>query len=187
MTRGLFVSEISGNLFDKPASNVRFRRRTTVAAGRHSVTTQGRQIMLKRILGATLMAASLGTASIAADTKPTDPQIAHIAYTAGQIDVTTAEQALKKSKNADVIAFAKTMERDHKAVNDQALALVKKLKVTPEDNAVSQSLSTQATKELTTLEALDGTAFDKAYVENEVAYHKSVNDALANLDPVGSE
>ncbi|WSG99510.1 DUF4142 domain-containing protein (plasmid) [Rhizobium johnstonii] len=135
----------------------------------------------KTILGATLLAASLGTASLAADAKRTDPQIAHIAYTAGQIDVTAAEQALKKSKNADVIAFAKTMERDHKAVNDQALALVKKLKVTPEDNPVSQSLSTQATKELTTLEALDGAAFAKAYVENEVAYHKSVNDALANI------
>lgn len=136
--------------------------------------------MFKRILGATLMAASLGTASIAADAKPTDPQIAHIAYIAGQIDVTAAEQALKKSKNAEVIAFAKTMERDHKAVNDQALALVKKLKVTPEDNPISQSLSTQAAKELTALKALDGAAFDKAYVENEVAYHKSVNNALAN-------
>ncbi|MBY5438827.1 DUF4142 domain-containing protein [Rhizobium leguminosarum] len=137
--------------------------------------------MLKRILGATFIAASLATASVAADAKPTDPQIVHVAYTAGQIDVTAAEQALKKSKNADVIEFAKTMERDHKAVNDQALALVKKLKVTPEDNAISQSLSTQAAKELTTLAALDGAAFDKAYVENEVAYHKSVNDALAKV------
>ncbi|MBB3350408.1 putative membrane protein [Rhizobium sp. BK049] len=137
--------------------------------------------MLKRILGATFIAASLGTASIAADAKPTDPQIAHIAYTAGQIDVTAAEQALKKSKNAEVIEFAKTMERDHKAVNNQALALVKKLKVTPEDNKISQSLSAQASKELKTLDALDGAAFDKAYVENEVAYHKSVNDALAKV------
>lgn len=137
--------------------------------------------MLKGILAAALMAASISTASIAADPKPTDPQIAHIAYTAGQIDVTAAEQALKKSKNAEVIEFAKTMERDHKAVNDQALALVKKLKVTPEDNAVSQSLSTQAAKELKTLAALDGAAFDKAYVENEVAYHKSVNSALAKI------
>ncbi|MFS2178599.1 DUF4142 domain-containing protein [Rhizobium pisi] len=137
--------------------------------------------MLKRILGVTFIVASLGTASIAADAKPTDPQIAHIAYTAGQIDVTAAEQALKKSKNADVVEFAKTMERDHKAVNHQALALVKKLKVTPEDNAVSQSLSTQASKELTTLAALDGAAFDKAYIENEVTYHKSVNDALAKV------
>ncbi|MBX4936002.1 DUF4142 domain-containing protein [Rhizobium binae] len=137
--------------------------------------------MLKRMLAATCIAAALGTASIAADAKPTDPQIAHIAYTAGQIDVTAAEQALKKSKNTEVIEFAKTMERDHKAVNDQALALVKKLKVTPEDNEISQSLSTQASKELTTLDALDGAAFDKAYVENEVAYHKSVNDALAKV------
>ncbi|MDC9837182.1 MULTISPECIES: DUF4142 domain-containing protein [Rhizobium] len=137
--------------------------------------------MLKPILGTALLAASLGTASMAADAKPTDPQIAHIAYTAGHIDVTAAEQALKKSKNAEVIAFAKIMERDHKAVNEQALALVKKLKVTPEDNAISQSLSTQASNELTTLGALDGAAFDKAYVENEVAYHKSVNSALAEV------
>ncbi|WP_064696861.1 DUF4142 domain-containing protein [Rhizobium aegyptiacum] len=137
--------------------------------------------MFKRILGATFIAASLGTAAIAADAKPTDPQIAHIAYTAGQIDVTAAEQALKKSKNAEVLEFAKTMERDHKAVNDQALALVKKLKVTPEDNAISQSLSTQASKELKTLDGLDGAAFDKAYVESEVAYHKSVNDALTKV------
>ncbi|MBY3595633.1 DUF4142 domain-containing protein [Rhizobium bangladeshense] len=137
--------------------------------------------MFKRILGATFIAASLGAASIAADAKPTDPQIAHIAYTAGQIDITAAEQALKKSKNPEVVEFAKTLERDHKAVNDQALALVKKLKVTPEDNEISQSLSTQANKELKTLDALDGAAFDKAYVENEVAYHKSVNDALAKV------
>jgi putative membrane protein len=136
--------------------------------------------MLKQILAATFLAASLGTSAMADDAKPTDPQIAHIAYTAGQIDVTAAEQALKKSKNADVIAFAKVMERDHKAVNEQALALVKKLNVTPEDNAISQSLSTQAAKELTTLDALDGAAFDKAYVENEVAYHKAVNGALAD-------
>ena len=136
--------------------------------------------MLKRILTAAVMAASFATFAIAGDSKPTDPQIAHIAYTAGLIDVTAAEQALKKSKNPTVIDFAKTMERDHKAVNDQALALVKKLNVTPEDNAISQSLSAQATKQLATLDALDGAAFDKAYVENEVAYHKAVNGALAD-------
>jgi putative membrane protein len=54
------------------------------------------------------------------------------------------------------------------------------LNVTPEDNPISQSLSSRATKELATLDALDGAAFDKAYVENEVAYHKAVNGALAD-------
>ena len=42
-------------------------------------------------------------------------------------------------------AFAEEMVRDHKAVNDKALALVKKLNVTPADNAVSASLSRAAT------------------------------------------
>ena len=38
--------------------------------------------------------------------QPTDPQIAHIAYTAGQIDIEAAKQALDKSHNKDVKAFA---------------------------------------------------------------------------------
>src|SRR3546814_6099027 len=69
---------------------------------------------------------------------PTDAQIAHIAYTAGQLDVEAAKQALDKSRDADVRAFAESMVRDHAAVNDKALALVKKLGVTPEANPRSE-------------------------------------------------
>ncbi|NEX95012.1 DUF4142 domain-containing protein [Caulobacter sp. 17J65-9] len=111
--------------------------------------------------------------------KPTDPQIAHIAYTAGAIDVAAGEQALAKSQNADVRAFAEEMVRDHKAVNDQALALVKKLGVTPQDNPTSQALTKQAEAKRAELAKLSGPAFDKAYVANEVAYHKTVNGALS--------
>ena len=136
--------------------------------------------MLKHIAVAAFAAVFFATSVFAAD-KPTDPQIAHIAYTAGQIDVTAAEQALKKSKNPEVIEFASTMERDHKAVNEQALTLVKKLNVAPEDNPVSQSLTDDAAKQRTRLDALEGSAFDKAYVENEVVYHKAVNSALSDL------
>lgn len=113
--------------------------------------------------------------------KPTDPQIAHIAYTAGTIDIEAAKQALKKSKNKDVLAFAHDMVRDHEAVNVQALDLVKKLKVTPEDNATSQTLTKAAAEERAKLAKLKGTAFDKAYVDNEVAYHKEVDGALETL------
>ena len=113
--------------------------------------------------------------------KPTDPQIAHIAYTAGQIDIEAAKQALSKSKNKDVRAFANDMVRDHTAVNKQALALVKKLKVTPEDNDTSKSLTKAAAAKRAELAKLKGAAFDKAYVDNEVAYHKTVNDALETL------
>ena len=107
-----------------------------------------------------------------------DAQIAHIADTAGVIDVTAAKQALKKSHNKDVIAFAKEMARDHAAVNDQALALAKKLGVTPADNATSQSLNKGAEAEQKKLAALSGAAYDKAYAENEVAFHKAVLSAL---------
>ncbi len=128
-------------------------------------------------LAALLLVAGIAHAQGA---KPNDAQIAHIAYTAGQIDIEAAQQALQKSKNDKVIAFAKDMERDHKAVNDKALALVKKLHVTPQDNDTSRALVKQADAKRKELAALSGAAFDKAYIDNEVAYHKTVNDALQN-------
>lgn len=132
--------------------------------------------MIRQALVAALIFAFGSAAALAQ--APTDPQIAHIAYTAGQLDVAAAEQALKKSQNADVIEFANTMKRDHAAVNEQALALVKKLGVTPEDNPTSQALSAAAADKLKELEALEGAAFDKAYIDSEVAYHQTVNTAL---------
>lgn len=129
---------------------------------------------------AALLAIATASMAHAAD-KPTDPQIAHIAYTAGALDVKAAEQALSISKNDAVRAFANSMITDHNAVNDQALALVKKLGVTPEDNDTSRGLATAADAKRAELAKLTGADFDKAYVDNEVAYHKSVNDALASL------
>ena len=121
--------------------------------------------------------AALTSPTFAAD-QPTDPQIAHIAYTAGDIDVKAGQLALKKSKNKAVRSFASDMVRDHKAVNEKALALVKKLNVTPEDNDTSKALSKQAAEKQAELSKLSGAAFDKAYIENEVAFHKTVDGAL---------
>jgi putative membrane protein len=49
--------------------------------------------------------------AVAQGNKLTDPQIAHIAYTAGQIDIQAAQLALKKSKSKEVRDFATQMER----------------------------------------------------------------------------
>jgi len=119
------------------------------------------------------------TASAAYAQAPNDAQIAHIAYTAGVIDVTAGKQALAKSHDKAVRDFAQEMVRDHTAVNDQALALVKKLGVTPQDNPTSQALNKDAAAKLASYAKLSGAAFDKAYVTNEVAYHKTVNGALS--------
>ena len=134
--------------------------------------------MFIRLSAAIAALSLLGSAALAEGAKPTDPQIAHIAYTAGVIDINAAKQAIAKASNKDVKSFTEDMVRDHEAVNKQALDLVKKLKVTPEDNDTSKTLSKQATEKLAELDKLKGAEYDKAYVANEVAYHKAVNGAL---------
>ena len=133
-----------------------------------------------RIAAATAVAA-LAVASFAVAqpaAQPNDAQIAHIAYTAGVIDIATAKQALAKSKNPKVREFAEEMVRDHSAVNDKALALVKKLGVTPQDNPTSKSLAEIEGEKRADQAKLSGHAFDVAYAANEVAYHKMVDNAL---------
>lgn len=134
--------------------------------------------MFKTLAFATALSLTAGLASAQA---PNDAQIAHIAYTAGVVDVAAGKQALEKSHDKAVRDFAQTMVRDHSAVNDQALALVKRLGVTPQDNATSQSIAKGGVDALKRLSALSGKAFDKAYVDNEVAYHKAVNGAVATV------
>jgi putative membrane protein len=135
--------------------------------------------MLKRTFVVTVAALAVASFAVAQPAgKPDDAQIAHIAYTAGAIDIAAAKQALKISKNAKVREFAEEMVRDHQAVNDKALALVKKLGVTPQDNPTSESLSAAAKAKLADDAKLTGHAFDVAYASNEVAYHKTVNGAL---------
>ncbi len=132
-----------------------------------------------KLLGATalLVGGAIGAEAMAGD-GPSDAEIAHIAYTAGQIDIAAAKQALAKSRNAEVRSFAEVMVRDHEAVNQKALALVGKLGVTPADNSTSQDLSRQAAATLDRLNRLEGAAFDRAYAANEAAYHRTVNGAL---------
>lgn len=123
-------------------------------------------------------AAILIVAAPAVAAAPTDPQIAHIAYTAGNLDIAAAKQALARSHNSAVRSFAQQMIRDHQAVNAKALALVKKLHVTPEANATSAGLTKDADATRARLSRLNDGAFDRAYVNHEVAYHKAVNGAL---------
>src|SRR3546814_5551541 len=124
---------------------------------------------LKTFVGACSAASlTISGAALAHDAaKPGDAQIAHIAYTAGQIDVDAGKQALAKSTNPAVRAFAEEMVRDHAAVNEKALALVKRLGVTPEANATSADLTAQAAQKHDELARLDGAAFNRAYVATE--------------------
>ena len=110
--------------------------------------------------------------------KPSDPQIAHIVVTANQIDIDAGKLAKSRSKNKEVKDFAQRMITDHAAVNKQAGALAKKLGVKPEDNDTSKSLKKGAQENIANLKKLKDGAFDKAYIDHEVAYHQAVLDAI---------
>ena len=126
---------------------------------------------------------SMNVTKTVAQDKPvlSDAEVASVAVVANQIDIAYAGIAKKKSKNADILQFAETMTNDHTAVINQAAALAKKLGVTPKDNDVSKKLLSDAEKTKKLLQSKSGKAFNKAYIDNEVAYHKAVIAAVETL------
>lgn len=109
---------------------------------------------------------------------PTDPQIAAIVATANQVDVDAGKLAKSRSHNKDVKKFAQQMITDHSGVNKQAMALLNKLKVKPEPNDTSKALKKGGDENIAKLKKMKGKEFDHAYVDQEVAYHQTVLDAI---------
>jgi putative membrane protein len=107
-----------------------------------------------------------------------DAQIAAIVVAANQVDIDAGKLALTKSKNAEVKKFAEQMVTDHTAVNKAAVDLVTRLKVTPEESDASKGLVASGADTRAKLEKLEGAEFDRAYVDNEVAYHEAVIGVL---------
>ena len=145
--------------------------------------------MMKKILIGTTVAlfAVVGAAQADKAANLNDLEIAHVAYTADLIDIRYAHLALAISKNDDVRQFADLMISDHSHVNDQALALLKKLDAQPADNFLSRQLNEQADQLVAKMSQLTGAEFDKSYAANELAYHQAVTDLVAgtfipNLD-----
>ncbi len=134
---------------------------------------------MKTILMSTVALLTLGaTVTWAQGAGPTDPQIAAIVVTANQVDIDAGKLALSKSHSKDVKEFAQRMVTDHTGVNKSATELVTKLNVTPEPSGTSQSLQKGGDDNLAALKKLSGHAFDKAYVDHEVAYHEAVLQAV---------
>jgi putative membrane protein len=131
-----------------------------------------------RITTALAAVVLLAPASPSLAQAPTDAQIAAIVVTANQVDIDAGELARERSRHAGVRSFAESMVAAHTAVNEQAKALVTKLGVTPEENATSRALKAGGDRNAAYLKTLDGAAFDRAYIDHEVAYHAQVLEAL---------
>jgi putative membrane protein len=125
-----------------------------------------------------LWSGTLILAAAAQAAAPTDPQIAAVVLTANQVDIDAATLAKSRSQSQEVKSFAQLMVTDHSSVNKSATELAQKLHVTPESNATSRNLQKGGDDNLASLKKLSGSAFDRAYVDHEVAYHQAVLDAM---------
>lgn len=135
---------------------------------------------MKNLIAAVLMM-TVATPVLAADPADlNDLELAHVAYTADNIDIQYAHLALAISTTPEIRTFANSMISDHEAVNEAALALLAKLGASPEDNFLSQKLTADSKGIIDNLSKLRGTDFDKAYAANELAYHQAVNGLMAN-------
>lgn len=108
----------------------------------------------------------------------TDANIAAIVVAANNADILYADLALAKSQDAAVREFATMVKKDHQSVNEAAVALVTRLKVTPVDNEISFDLRDDAETKRLVFRDLEGFAFDSAYSANEVSYHQQVLGAI---------
>jgi putative membrane protein len=106
-----------------------------------------------------------------------DPTIIAIFDAANTWDIETGALAVKKGTTKEVRDFGAMLERDHTAVRQQGRDLVKKLGVhptPPKDFAMAKDHDAA----IESLRAKEGKAFDRAFLEHEVAFHKAVLDAV---------
>jgi putative membrane protein len=92
----------------------------------------------------------------------------------GQFEIESSTVALKKSRNDDLKKFAQQMIDDHKAA-DQKLTETLKQANLPEPQ---YSMIEEQKELLMNLTALDGVAFDRQYVQDQIQTHKGAINLL---------
>lgn len=106
-----------------------------------------------------------------------DPTIVAIFDAANTADIETGELAARRGSTKEVRDFGAMLARDHRMVRQQGRDLAKKLGVTPTPPADDASRSAHI-KAMADLRKKSGRAFDHAFLQHEVAFHKSVIDAV---------
>jgi putative membrane protein len=134
---------------------------------------------ITRLAVAALVAALPMTAHAqAGGGKLNDAAIVGIFDAANTWDISTGTLASKKATRQDVKDFGKQLAGDHKTVQQQGRDLAKKLGVKPTPVAKDFALKKDFDDTMKKLNGLKGPAFDKAFLEHEVAYHKALIDAV---------
>ncbi|MEO5815116.1 MAG: DUF4142 domain-containing protein [Gemmatimonadaceae bacterium] len=127
--------------------------------------------------GLALVGATFIARPAAAQAKLDDPTIVAIFDAANTFDIESSGLAARKGTTKAIRDFGAMLVHDHTMVRGQGRDLAKKLGVTPtppKDFGMAKDQDAAMKK----LKGLSGKAFDRAYLEHEVAYHKAVIDAI---------
>lgn len=106
----------------------------------------------------------------------TDANIMAYLDAANMVDSAGGKLASTKGTSKDVQAFGKMMMGEHHALRVQGQALAKKDSITPElaSNDTTKQMGEHTAATMTAM--AKGAAWDKAYIDHEVAVHQSVLD-----------
>jgi putative membrane protein len=133
------------------------------------------------VVAALLLAVAGAESAAQAPARLSDAEIAGIVVAANSIDAELGDLAAKRATAPRIRTFGETMAHDHRAVNEQAAALVTKLGVTSADSDVSRKLRADAAAFRKQLAEKSGAEFDRAYIAHEVAYHRAVLEVVDTL------
>ena len=145
----------------------------------HLITLSGIATALVVGIGSSLAMPQRATASETGISVPAldDPTIIAIFDAANTVDIETGTLAAEKGVSTEVREFGKMLARDHQMVRQLGRDLAAKLHVTPTPVKDDPAVAAHAAA-MTRLRSLKGSAFDHAFLQHEVAFHKSVIDAV---------
>jgi len=132
---------------------------------------------LAAAIGLVVLAAPAVRAQAPAKPALDDATIVAIFDAANTFDMETGALAVKKGSTQAVRDLGKQLTGDHKMVRQQGRDLATHLHVTPTPPRDFPLAGAHADA-MKKLKGLKGKAFDKAFLEHEVAFHKAVIDAV---------
>jgi putative membrane protein len=119
--------------------------------------------------------------ALASPTSLTDDNILGIYLQVNSFDIETALAGQAHGDSEAVRKVASHVAADHLAVRQQAYELAAQCKVAIVLPADRSSAAAEHSKMMTHLLSLSGAAFDKAYAEHEVSFHRAAIDAVRNV------
>jgi putative membrane protein len=148
---------------------------------RSAIRSPGKSAVLPLSLAVVTALALAATAELSATPGTAgdldDPTIVAIFDAANTADIETGALAVQRAQSPKVRAFGAMLERDHKHVRQLGRDLAEKLGVTPTPPKDDAGAKAHA-KALASLRAKSGAAFDRAFLQHETAFHKSVIEAV---------